>query len=215
MFLEAGIFLLIIYLLIIGITFVLDTWRINELDKQINTYTLKHESFLATNSFYEVMRKKDCNFSKTYIFNEYADIRELSINIASFKNRILSTNEKLHDIKKRDFIIAQAENLNKIQKHNDVCENKIYPLFYFVDGDVIGFNQQSLILQQFAMNHKEDIIIYTLDINYDEEPVIKFLLDIHKVKYHNTVVFGELKNIDGGAIELGELERELIRQRGQ
>lgn len=215
LFLEAGIFLIIIYLLILGLTLVLDTFRIKELDNQINTYTLKHEAFIAANSFYEVVGQQDCNFSKTYILDEYDELKELSINIASFKNRILRVNEKLHDLKKRDYIIAQAENLNKLKRHNKICPNRIFPIFYFVDGDVIGFNQQSLILQQFAINNKDDIIIYTIDINYKEEPAIKFLIDMYDVKNHNTVVFGELNNIGGGLIDLAPLQRELERQRGQ
>ena len=214
LFIEAGMFLIIVYLLILGITLLLDTWRIKELDNQIAEYTIKHQAFLAANSFYDVMGKQDCDFSKKYIFEEYDDIKELSINVASFKNRILTRNEPQHDLKKREFLIAQAENLNKIKKHNDLCEKKIFPIFYFVDGDVTGFNQQSLLLQQFAMNHKDEIIIYTLDINYKDEPIIKLLLDLHDVTNHNTVIFGELNNINGGSIGLGMLNRELERLRG-
>ena len=214
LFVEAAIFILIVYILVISITLILDEIRINELDAQIKKQGIKHEAFLASNIFYEAMGKTNCEFSHKYIFDEYDDIKELSINIASYKNRILTRNEKYHDLKKREYIIAQVENLNKINKHNDVCEKKIRPIFYFIDGDIIGFNQQALILQQFGMNHQEEIIIYTLDINYDDEPIIKALLELYNVTNHNTIIFGELNNVAGGQIGIGALTQELNRQRG-
>ncbi len=214
LFLEAAIFILIVYILILGTTLILDELRIKELDTQISKQGMKHEAFLASNTFYEAMGKTNCEFSHKHIMDEYDDIKELSMNIASFKNRILPRNEKYHDLKKREYIIAQTENLNKIKKHNELCEKKIRPIFYFIDGDIIGFNQQALILQQFAMNHRDEIIIYTLDINYDDEPTIKALIETHNVTRHNTIIFGELNNLEGGQINIGTLTQELNRQIG-
>lgn len=214
LFVEAGIVILIVYLLVLGMTYVLDTWRMKELDDQLRTHSLKHESFLASNSFFELMGVTDCNFSAEYILEEYEDIKELSVNIASFKNRILSFNEEKHDLKKREFLIAQTENFNKLKTHNTYCDNKIFPILYFIDGDITGFNQQSLVLQQFVTSHKDEVILYNIDINYYEEPVVKFLLDIHGVKNHNTVVFGNSSNIEGGSMGRGRLMEELERLRG-
>ncbi len=213
LFLETAMTVLIIYLLIIGITFIIDIWRINELDRQIQNQSIGHESFLASQSFYESVGITDCNFSKKLILDEYEEMKELSTNLASFKNRILKIHEKNHDLKKREFLIAQAENFNKVKTHNDRCDEKIYPLLYFVDGDVIGFNQQALILQQFTINNKNELIIYTLDINFDEEPVVQILLNQHNITKHNTIIFGNISNTEGGSLGLGRLTAELERMR--
>jgi len=213
-FIEAGIVIILVYLFIMGLTYVLDEFRIKELDKQVQIYTLKHESFLAMNSFYDAEGKTNCEFSKKYIFQEYEEIKELSTDLSSFKNRILSSSESKHNIKKRQFLMAQAENFNKISLHNELCENKIYPIFYFIDGDLTGFNQQALLLQQFSLSHKNEIIIHILDINYKDEIIIKLLLNLYQIENHNTVIFGNLSNKEGNPIGIYQLNEELTRLRG-
>jgi hypothetical protein len=213
LFIETTIILILIYLAIIGITAILDTYRIQELDNQIQTQNIAHESFIASKKFYDSLGITDCEFSKKHIFEEFEEIKDLSINIASFKNRILKMNEKQHELKKREYIIAQAENYNKVNIHNTICKNKIHPILFFIDGDDIGFNQQALILQQFSLENQDEIIIYTLDINFREEPIIRYLMELNEVERHNTIIFGELNNTQGGNIGFGRLNSELEQMR--
>ena len=213
LFVEAAIIITIIYITIIGITAILDNYRINELDNQIQTYNLAHESFVASKKFYDSLGITNCEFSKKHIFNEYEEIRELSISVASYKNRILKMNEELHNLKKREYLIAQAENYNKVNTHNQICTQKIHPILFFIDGDEIGFNQQALILQQFALENEDKVIIYTLDMNFNDEPIIRHLIKQNNVERHNTLIFGNLNNTQGGNIGFGRLNAELERLR--
>jgi len=213
LFIEAALVLVLVYFITLGATHFLDRWRIDKLDGLLYEYNLRHQSFIAANTFYEVIGKADCNFSKSYIMEEYDSIKELGINLATFKDRILEPSLEKHDLKKRAFLIAQTENLNKIQVHNRLCDNKIFPVFYFVDGDITGFNQQSLLLQQFALNNQDEVVIYTIDLNYYDEPAIRFLINMHNASRHNKVVFGSISNKEGGALNIGELSTELERLR--
>ncbi|MFP4567630.1 MAG: hypothetical protein ACLFN8_01670 [Candidatus Woesearchaeota archaeon] len=212
-FVETTILILIIYAIIMSTTYIMDIWRINSLDLKIQTQNIRYESYAASKSFYHSMGLENCEFSRELITEDYKKLRELGIDINSYKNRMLKINEKNHEIKKREYLIAQAENLNKLQIHNENCEQKIYFVLYFIDGEITGFNEQALILQQFLLNHKDEIITYTIDINFKEEFIVNALMTRYNITKHNTIILGNYSNSEEGQTSLAKLTSEFNKMR--
>ncbi|MFT4312166.1 MAG: hypothetical protein ACMXYF_02960 [Candidatus Woesearchaeota archaeon] len=213
LFFQAGIVVLIVYLLTFGLTLFLDSWRVTELEQQTQIQNLKHESFLATNAFYQRVGRTDCAFSKEYILEEYEDNKLIAVDLTSFRQRMLTFNLEKHDLKRREYLIAQLENLNKLYEHNRLCEQQLKPLFFFLDGDITGFNPQALHVQQFALNYRNEVIVYTIDLNFRNEPMVHFLLENYNITQHNSIVFGNLTHHGQGTLGPGRLTQELERMR--
>ena len=213
-FLEAAMIVTIVFILSIALTHYLDNWRMQDLDKQIAHHELHHNSFLVANSFFETIGIEDCEFSQKMILNEYEVIKELGEDVNLYKLRILKRNEEIHDLRKREYLIIQVENLNKVFKHNERCEEKIYPLLYFLDGEITGFDAQGLLLQQFEVSN-DDVLLYNIDINYRQEISIDLLMKEYNVTRHGIVQFGNLSNHEGGSVNVVQLLNELERLRGE
>ncbi len=210
-FLEAAMVVMIVYLLTLFATNVLDQQRMISLDEQLNEQKIRHEAFLSSSSFFEALGLLDCEASKQIILDEFEVIDDWSKDLNIYGINMLNRNLFNHEIRKKEYALIQSENLNKALTRNSICEeDSLFYILYFIDGDIFGFNPTHLILQQFQRTNQDQVLLYTFDINFYDDPTVNFLMEKYNVTGHGEVYFGNLSS-KTSSISPGKLKTELSR----
>jgi len=183
-FIEAAILTIIIYLLALILNGYLDTQRIETLDYEfINSSTIAY-NLKVFNAFNKNINNSNCLIKKKLIFNSFKSIKKVGKDLSNYGKLFLSENEKISKLKQRQYFLNELDLYLEINEFNILCQdNKIMPIIYFFNSNNLDLDKQSLNLEQFYLNHINDTMIFSFDINYIDEPILE------EIKLNKNIIF--------------------------
>ena len=183
-FIEAAILTIIIYLLALILNGYLDTQRIETLDYEfINSSTIAY-NLKVFNAFNINIDNSNCLIKKKLIFNSFKSIKKVGKDLSNYGKLFLSENEKISKLKQRQYFLNELDLYLEINEFNILCQdNKIMPIIYFFNSNNLDLDKQSLNLEQFYLNHINDTMIFSFDINYIDEPILE------EIKLNKNIIF--------------------------
>lgn len=186
-FVEAFILTLVIYLFATISNGYLDEKRIETLDYELLNSTNAVYSLEISNSFVSNFNIENCSLQKENIFTNYLVIKKFGKDLSNYGPLFLEENAKEGKLKEREYFLEQIKVYNNVNKYNEVCQNEsIFPIIYFYNSKSTDLDKQALILEQFYFNKKNQTIVFSFDINYNNETIlneIKEIFDITQSPY--------------------------------
>lgn len=182
-FVEAFILTLVIYLIAIISNGYLDNQRIEALDYELLNTTNSVYSLDISNNFVENFNIKNCTIQRNNIFSNYKSIKKLGTDLSNYGPLFLEENSKESELKQREYFLQQIKIFNIVNSYNQVCNNEtIFPIIYFYNSFSTDLDKQSLILEQFYLNHENKTIVFSFDINFENESIINETKNLFSVK---------------------------------
>ncbi len=219
LFLEAFILTITIYLFaVVGNQF-LDDRREAFIDNEIQNFQIISDSALASSFFYSNIGIENCERFGEQIFNQQELLKEIGADISNYGKLFLDRNENLSLLNQRKFFLDELLLYSQVQEYNKICLNEtIVPVLYFFNGKSNLLDEQALILEQFFLNHKNKTIIFSFDINYEDEPLLNLVKQNYNVSFVPFLIIGNetTRSLVGrGVIGLNRLTVEYINQGGR
>ncbi len=186
--LESLLIVIALYTLIFLATDWLDQERITDLESKLYESSLKQESRNVMDNYFQTLGDDNCRVMKESIQEEYEFVKDFQTDVTRYVMTGLGRNEPYYSIKKREYTLNQLNLLVKTNRYNEVCEETIYPVIYFTEGEDTGIDTQGLILEQFYED-TDDIIILIFDNNYEDEELLNELRKFYSVDRAPFIIF--------------------------
>lgn len=194
-FLESAIILVSVYIIIFILTSALDDSRINAIQTKIVSSSLDHDSSVVMTNFFEVFGSKDCDLLKKSISDQAEQLKTTREDLNRFSQRSLDQSLRWFSVQKRGIFLSQIDLMNLISNHNEVCEEKIHLITYFVDGEDTGLDRQGLILEQFSLLN-ENVVVLTFDFAFDDEEIVNNIKRHHDIRSPPFIIFNNVTSND-------------------
>jgi len=208
LFVEAAILTLCVYFLGIFLNSYLDDTRLSVLDEHILESQLEQRSSIAFKEFQHNRKNLSCEKSKERIIKEQKQLQEFATDISNFGLLFNTNNEEFSKLRQREFYLLQTQLYFTLEDHNQKCENKVLPGWYFYDGNNPSFDRQAANVETFVLASRNGSIFFSYDINFvGNEVVIEELMNKFNVTFTPYVVIGNKTHNDygGGLISAGRL----------
>lgn len=218
-FLEAFILTTVIYFFAIVINGYLDEQRIDELDYKITQSSLDFESMVIIENFFSQIEKNNCELKKEYIYKNFQDLKKIGTDLSNYGQLFLKENANLSLNKQREYFLEELALYRTVIDYNKICEEDIVPILYFFNSKSVELDKQSLILEQFTLNHKNETVVFSFDINYKDEPLLEMIKKDYNVTYHPFIIINEKTTTnllsEDGVVSLNTLTIEYKKMRGE
>ncbi len=223
-FLEALLLTLIIYSGAFFFNNYLDSQRLNQLNNNFENSKLNFYSYQISNIFFENFNKdsneKICKIQKKFIFNNFLVLKELGLDINNYGQLFSEGNKNYSLNKQRKYFLDQLSIYRIVLNYNKLCKNQtIIPVIYFFNGKDNNLDKQSLILKQFSLNNINKSIIFSFDINYEDEPLLTNIKKKYNITFTPFVILNNkttrnMKN-ENLIIDLNTIAVEYKKARGE
>lgn len=219
-FLEAGFLTILVFFSAVIANEFLDERRAQSIDNKLFEASIEQDSFIALEVFQETFNSSSCELRKGKIFEHFAELKKVGTDVSNFGKLFLKSNENLSKLKQREYFLSQLDLYLYTIGYNQVCEEDVFPIIYFFNGLSTELDKQSIILEQFSINNKNETIIVSFDYFYDGEIV----LEMFKNKYNitttpfvilNNLTSTQLSKNNEGIISLNTIAVEYLKYRGE
>lgn len=211
-FIEAGILTLLVYLFSIMANSYLDSERFSDINQKLLSSSIEFDSSYAQNNFYSTFEISNCEKRKTNIRTQFQNLKKLGVDITNYGQLYLERNKEYSKLKKRTYFLDQLKLYADVLDYNNHCDVKILPIIYFYNGLSTQIDKQSIILEQFSINHKNETIIFSFDIFSEDEPILNNFKKNFNITFAPFVIINQktTKNFDTSenVISLNSLEIE-------
>lgn len=218
LFLEALIITIIIYFFALFLNGYLDEKRIESLNDKMTDTTLNFQVVDVMENF-KTNESNNCELQKKYLFQNFKDIKKVGTDINNYGQLFLSENENISLNKQREYFLKQLTLYRTTLEYNKECKDKIVPVIYFYNSKSVSLDKQSLILEEFSLNHINQTIILSFDINYINEPILQMIKNKYNVTYSPFVIINEnttrtLEN-QNSVVSLNSITIQFLKARGE
>lgn len=180
-YITAGIITFIVFILGVGLGFVLTNTRENIIAEQNNLQKLDFESLQLQYLYLNVLSKEqNCPVAQTALQKNLNQIDKTRIQLEGFLATILNENNEDFLNLKREYMISELRYWLLSIQVREICGNENVPILYFYSNNDCGdCVLQGNILTFLKDRYAEKILIFAIDADFDREPGI----DIMKVSY--------------------------------
>ncbi|MGM5484548.1 MAG: hypothetical protein ACQEP1_01620 [Nanobdellota archaeon] len=187
-FITLGIFLIG---LLLG--FVLESKRVDYITEKNKEQSLDLESLQLQYQFLESMTgSRDCDAYMRTFDTYLKDLEDTRIRLERYKDNA-DVNEEDFRRLWRKYILAQLRYYRISKEANEVCDvDKVTVLYFFSDKkECPNCEEQAFVLNYFKKLLKEDILVFSIDANFEREPLVKMLKERYEVDDYPTLVIGD------------------------
>jgi len=191
----------------------LDFVRINVISDVMLSHELSTESYVIEQEFINTFGGNRCDVMIERISSLKEEIRKVGADLGSY-SRFSFFKKKDFDYLKRKYFLLELEFLNHIEKLNKECGQSVIPIIFFYEIDQDDSERQGFILQEVSKNFRDQVVVITLDKDYEDEPLVKLLALKYNVTRAPAVIINDFKR--QGMIydkELSAIIREEIHKK--
>ncbi len=215
LFFEAAILTFLIYLSALILTGYLDEYRIDFLEQEQKKFNILEESSLAQNYFLEHFETEySCQEFLSKIDEKNVELRKIGEDLGNFGSLFLDSNLENSEYYKRVYYLNQLDLYFQVLEYNENCLGSIIPVFYFF-SESSSFDIQGAYLEQFALNHKNETLVFSFDIDFEDDFIIIELKEKLGVSNSPFIKVGNKTISNGWVSSLNEISVEYLRQRGE
>ncbi|MBW3018861.1 hypothetical protein KY329_01585 [Candidatus Woesearchaeota archaeon] len=191
---QSFVLTVLIFCLGIVLNYGLDFLRINAIVDVMQEHELDRSAYQAEDLFAEVFEGNRCSAMSSRIAELKQEIRQVGEDLGSY-SRFSFFKKKDFDYLKRRYFLLQLRFFSLIQKVNSECGDPYIPILFFYEIDDEASERQGFILQELSENFNEQLVVLSLDIDYEDEPLVGLLADYYDVDKAPTMI------IDGEKFE--------------
>ena len=186
---TALIYTVLIFAFAIALNYGMDILRIGEIGERIRQHDIANQAALAERSLFEVLGTDAC----PAMTGRLVELKELVRRVGED----LSRYSRFSWLKKREFeylshtyLLLQLELYALTLKLNRECEAGLIPALFFFEIEHEPSTRQGYILSDIAKEYEEQLIVISIDKDFDKEPLIPVLLKRYNVTSAPTAILG-------------------------
>ncbi|MFW5746717.1 MAG: hypothetical protein ACOCWQ_04175 [Nanoarchaeota archaeon] len=162
-------------------SYTLDFLRMQEIQKSYEVTQLKTEAYLLEQQLYQTHSIEACARLELQLWNLREDISELGSDMAIYKGQSIFL-KKEFDTWKRRYIQSQIRLLQLLDYIQVNCAEEKQAILYFFEVDDQDSITQGYVLQEVANQYNDTLVIFSFDIEYQNEPTLNYLKSIYDIK---------------------------------
>lgn len=186
----------------------LDFIRIDAITDVMSGHEISTQAYLLEQEMIDLFGGKKCAAMDVRINILKEEIRQVGADLSSYA-KFSFFKKKDFDYLKRKYFLLELKFFSLVQGYNAACGQKIIPILYFYEIDQDESERQGFILEDVAKAFDKQVIVLTLDKEYDDEPLVGLLAKKFNVTIAPTIIFDGVKK--EGLTYTGELNATLLK----
>jgi len=211
-FLSSLVITVLIFSSAMLINYSLDFFRLGSIMEVMQEHEISSEAYLAEERFIETFGGNKCNTLNNRIDLLKDEIKEVGVELSGY-GRISFFKKDDYNYLERKYFLLQLKFLASIEKLNRECGMPFVPVLFFYEIDDDVSERQGYILSELSKEYEENLVVISIDKNYEKEPLVQFLVEKYniinapaiviagQIKHERLVYENELKLIIEGLIE--------------
>jgi len=164
----------------------LDILRINELNKVINEYHLSSEAYLTQRDFINIFGGDKCTIISSKIRELKEEISRVGNDLSKYGEKTLFKKRDF-DYLKRKYFLLELKFYSLLKELKD-CDDRYVPIIFFYKKDDDLSTRQGYILDEISEYFKTDVIVFSFDTDYEDEPLLIFLKKKYNISKSPTII---------------------------
>jgi hypothetical protein len=205
--------MLTILIFVIGIlmSYVLDFYRVDEISRTIEEHEIDKEAYYLEQEFMATIGADKCGVMNQRFNDLKMDMHKVGSALTSYwsKSFFKSTD---FDYLKRHYFLLELEFMTLIKKLNKECGTDYITIMFFYEKDDSDSITQGYILEDLSKAHPNNVVVLSLDKDYEDEPLVPVLVKRHNITKSPTLIINNIKIEEfqyGG--QINATIREIIR----
>lgn len=196
----------VIFALAMILNYGMDYFRVSSIVTTMQEQEIGYEFYLTEENFIQVFGGEKCEAMERNIEFLKDEIKEVGVELSNY-GRISFFKKKDYTYLERKYFLLELKFLTSIEKLNRECGKPYIPILFFYEIDNDESERQGYILSEISNLYTQQVIVLSIDKDYEHEPLVKLLLFKHNVtraptiviadeiKYENLVYSREIRNV--------------------
>lgn len=191
-FLTSLVLTLIIFLSGIMLSYILDFYRMDEIERVIETHEADRTAYMLEQQFMHSVGGDNCNVMGKRFYDLKMDIHKVGIALNSYKGRSMVTKVDF-DYLKRHYFLLELEFFTLIKRLNLECNMDYVSILFFYEKDDPDSITQGYVLEDISKSFTTNVVVLSLDKDYLDEQLVSTLVNRYNVTVAPTIVINNLK----------------------
>lgn len=172
---------IVVLLLTLLVSNYFDSKRIQQTKENLRETEIQTAADLAEIQFIDLFDKKPCEIEKRQILSNQEELLNLSSDTNRYRQRILSKNIPFIAISAKEQSLQQISLMLKAIDYNQRCDSSFDIMTYYYNGLDESFDTSALTTRQYQKSNSNSTLLFTIDIQYADNPMIEFLISNHTI----------------------------------
>ncbi len=167
----------------------LDFFRLGSILGAIKEHEINYESYLAEEEFASAFGGDTCRI----LYNRIETLKEEIIKVGneiSNYGQISVFKKKEYEQLRRQYFLLQLKFLPLIEKANADCSSNYIPILFFYKSEDEKSERQGYILSEISKKFPKNVLVISLDAEYEPEPIILILLEKYNITETPSLIIG-------------------------
>lgn len=209
-FLISLILTILVFSLGLLISYGMDFIRIDKILIEMNNHKLATNAYLIEKEFIDTFGGNKCQLLTSKIYDLKKEAETVGSDLSKYGEKSFFKKRDF-DYLKRKYFLLELKLYALIHELNAHCAHKYIPILFFYKIDHDLSERQGYVLSDLAEAHKKEIIVFSFDKDYEDEPLLKLFLLKYNITKAPTVIINDQIKIDRIVYlkELAQLIKEI------
>ena len=189
-----------------------DFFRINAVLDVMREHEIGAEAYLVQQEFVSQFGGNKCRVMEGSIHNLQEEIRKVGTELSTY-GQLSFFKTRDFDYLKRKYFLLEVQFLTQLNSLSTDCGSQFIPILFFYEIDNDLSERQGFILSEVGKVYENQVAVLSLDKDYEDEPLVRFLLQRYNVTKAPTIIIGDEIHLEGLHYEkeLDGIIGELVR----
>lgn len=191
-------------------SYLLDYARVAEVTSVMDEHELDTAAYVLNQQFLESFGGNKCDSMISGMYELKKEIVKVGTDLSNYGSKSIIFRNKDFDYLKRKYFLLELKFYSMINNLNDECGKQYIPILFFYEIDDPISERQGYILDDLSQGYRQQIAVITIDKDYEDEPLVKSLVDRYQVTTAPTLVIDN-DMIINELIYTGELNATILK----
>ncbi|MDD5331772.1 MAG: conjugal transfer protein TraF [Candidatus Nanoarchaeia archaeon] len=179
----------------------------NSLNEVMSNQRMDYDSLQLQYAFIDVMKNNGmCDGISETLSKSVSDLEELRVRIENYNKDDRFSMVDYQNLK-RDYLLAQIKYWLLDKQSKEICRRDSVSILYFYTNECADCETQSYVLTYLKELFGERLLVFSIDSEFKEEPLVDILLKTYGVNEFPTLVIEEKSH--SGLLESDGLKEEV------
>ncbi|MFC2154570.1 hypothetical protein ACFLRC_03700 [Candidatus Altiarchaeota archaeon] len=187
-FLVAGFITTIIFVLGLLLGMVIEGYRISYIEGKDREQRINFESLQLQYQYLNTLGEKEGCAAFSATMNDYIKSNDrIRIRLENYVDKDLTHSDEFNMLK-REYAISQLNYWILARRTKDFCDSDFVTVLFFHKKDCPSCENQGFVLDYFKKMFEDRILIFALDAEFSDEPMVPILLNTYGIRETPTVI---------------------------
>lgn len=193
-FLKSLLLTIAVFVIGVLLNYSFDLVRLDTIIDGVAENELDSSAYVIEREFAEVFGGGVCGVMDARIAKLKGELQDVSRDLGSY-SKFSWLKKKDFDYLKHKLFLLELKFFSVISHLNNECGKKYIPILYFYRIDDEESERQGFILESVSKEFEKEVVVFSFDKDYEDEPLVSFLVDFFNITQAPTII------VDGKKIE--------------